>query len=96
MTAALKGGEWSAARSGRTLAPERHGTHFTGGWVGPRAGLDWRKISSTPGSFFLFYSYMSMAQQHSFNRHYIREFDTMLTIGKGITLILFQYYWWLQ
>ena len=19
---------------------ERHGTHFTGGWVGPRAGLD--------------------------------------------------------
>ena len=21
--------------------PERHGTHCTGGWVGPRAGLDW-------------------------------------------------------
>jgi len=29
---------------------ERPGTHFTGGWVGPRAGLDERKISSTPGS----------------------------------------------
>ena len=24
-------------------------THFTGGWVGPRAGLDGRKISSLPG-----------------------------------------------
>jgi len=28
---------------------ERPGTHFTGGWVGPRAGLEGRKISSPPG-----------------------------------------------
>jgi len=28
---------------------ERPGTHYTGGWVGPRAGLDGRKISSPPG-----------------------------------------------
>jgi len=28
---------------------ERPGTHFTGGWVGHRAGLDGRKISSPPG-----------------------------------------------
>ena len=28
---------------------ERPGTHFTGGWVGPRAGLDGRIISSPPG-----------------------------------------------
>ena len=28
---------------------ERSGTHFTGGWVGPRAGLEGRKISSPPG-----------------------------------------------
>jgi len=27
----------------------RSGTHCTGGWVGPRAGLDGRKISSPPG-----------------------------------------------
>ena len=27
---------------------ERPGTHFTRGWVGPRAGLDGRKISSPP------------------------------------------------
>ena len=43
MTAALEGGEWSAARPGRTLPRERPGTHFTGGWVSPRAGLDGRK-----------------------------------------------------
>ena len=28
---------------------ERQGTHCTGGWVGPRAGLDGRKISSPSG-----------------------------------------------
>jgi hypothetical protein len=39
--AALVGGEWSASRPGRftpgEIAPS---THWTGGWVGPRAGLD--------------------------------------------------------
>ena len=49
MTAALEGGELSAARPGRTLPPERPGAHSTGGWVGPRAGLEGRKISSPPG-----------------------------------------------
>ena len=43
MTAALEGGEWSAARPGRTYPRERPGTHFTGGWVGPRAGLEGEK-----------------------------------------------------
>jgi len=28
---------------------ERPGTNFTGGWVGSRAGLEGRKISSPPG-----------------------------------------------
>jgi len=28
---------------------DRPGTHFTGGWVDPRAGLDGRKTSSPPG-----------------------------------------------
>ena len=28
---------------------ERAGTHFTGGWVGPRDGLDEQKISSPSG-----------------------------------------------
>jgi len=40
MTAALEGAEWSAARPGRTLPRERPGTHCTGGWVGPRVGLE--------------------------------------------------------
>jgi len=32
------------------LSPgERTGNDFTVGWVGPRAGLDGRKISSPPG-----------------------------------------------
>ena len=41
--------------SGQQHAPaalytrERPGTHFIGGWVGRRAGLDGRKISSPPG-----------------------------------------------
>ena len=45
MTTALEG------VSGRRHAPavlyprERPGTHCTGGWVGPRTGLDGRKIS---------------------------------------------------
>jgi hypothetical protein len=41
-TSALDGGEWSASRPGHALDPEKGppGTHCTGGWVGPRAGLD--------------------------------------------------------
>ena len=32
--------EGSASRPGRSLLPGRPGTHCTGGWVTPRAGLD--------------------------------------------------------
>jgi hypothetical protein len=41
-TSALDGGEWSASRSGHALAPGKGppGTHWTGGRVDPRAGLD--------------------------------------------------------
>jgi hypothetical protein len=41
-TSALYGGEWSASCPGRALTPEERtlGTHWTEGWVGPRAGLD--------------------------------------------------------
>ena len=34
------GGGWSAQRPGRFTPGERPGTHCTGGWVGPRTGLD--------------------------------------------------------
>jgi hypothetical protein len=36
LTSALAGGEWSASRPGRVT----RGSHWIGGWVGPRAGLD--------------------------------------------------------
>jgi len=39
----------SAPRPGSFHPQERHGTHFTGGWVGPRAGLEGWKYSSPPG-----------------------------------------------
>ena len=44
MTAALEGDEWPAVSPGRPR--ETPVTHCTGGWVGLRAGLDGRKISS--------------------------------------------------
>jgi hypothetical protein len=48
LTSPLAGGEWSASRPGR-FAP---GTHWIGGWVDPRAGLDdveKRKFLTLPG-----------------------------------------------
>jgi hypothetical protein len=50
LTSALDGGEWSVSRHGRFTARGRApGTHWIGGWVGPRAVLDTvvkRKIPS--------------------------------------------------
>jgi hypothetical protein len=38
LTSALHGGEWSASLPGRFTPRERApGTHWIGGWVGPRA-----------------------------------------------------------
>jgi hypothetical protein len=39
-TSALDGGEWSVSRPGRFTYRGAPGTHWIGGWVGPRAGLD--------------------------------------------------------
>jgi hypothetical protein len=53
LTSAIVGGEWSASHPGRFTPRERtRGTHWLGGWVDPRAGLDdvtKRKILSLPG-----------------------------------------------
>ena len=51
MTTALEGGEGSASRPGRCLPRERPGTHCTGGWVGPRAGLERCGKSRPPPAF---------------------------------------------
>jgi hypothetical protein len=41
LTSSLDGGEWSASRPSRFTRKERaRGTHWIGGWVGPRAVLD--------------------------------------------------------
>jgi hypothetical protein len=41
LTSALDGGEWSASRPCRFIPEETAtGTHWTEGWVGPRAGLN--------------------------------------------------------
>jgi hypothetical protein len=41
LTSALVGGEWSASRPGRFNPGERApDTHWIGGWVGPRVGLN--------------------------------------------------------
>ena len=49
MTAALEGVSGQHHAPAALYPQERPGTHFTGGWVGPRAGLDGRKISSPLG-----------------------------------------------
>jgi hypothetical protein len=41
LTSALVGDEWSASRPSRFTPWDRvTGTHYIGGWVGPRTGLD--------------------------------------------------------
>ena len=40
MTMALEGGEGSRHAPSALYPWEKPGTHCTGGWVGPRAGLD--------------------------------------------------------
>jgi hypothetical protein len=49
-TSALDGGEWSELRPGRAFAPGERTpcTHWTGGWVGPRAGLDTEDTGKIP------------------------------------------------
>jgi hypothetical protein len=42
LTSALIGGEWSASRPVRFTPAERaHDTHWIGGWVDARAGLEY-------------------------------------------------------
>jgi hypothetical protein len=45
LTSALAGGEWSASRPGRFTPGERApSTHWIGGWVDPRVGMDtWKE-----------------------------------------------------
>jgi hypothetical protein len=53
LTSPLDGAEWLGSRPGRFTSEEKYpGTHWIGGWVGPRAGLDdseKRKFLTLPG-----------------------------------------------
>jgi hypothetical protein len=53
LSSALVGGEWSTSRTGHFTPGERApGTHWVGGWVDLRAGLDdleKRKFLTLPG-----------------------------------------------
>jgi hypothetical protein len=40
LTLALDGGEWSTSHSSRFTLEGAPGTHWIGGWVGPKASLD--------------------------------------------------------
>jgi len=48
MTAALEGVSGQQHAPAALYPRERKGAQFTGGWVGPRAGLDGRETSSPP------------------------------------------------
>jgi hypothetical protein len=56
LTSALAGGDWSASQPDRFTSEKRApGTHWIGGWVDPRAGLDEvekRKFLTLPGLEF--------------------------------------------
>ena len=83
MTAALEGGEWSAARPGHTLPPgkTRYPLHRRLG--GPRAGRDGRKISSP-----LLYTIYSM-KQRSFERTFIVILCVTLTCNVDICIYVY-------
>jgi len=52
LTSALYGGEWSASLSDRFITRERApGTHWLGGWLGSRAGLDTMSNREFPAPF---------------------------------------------
>ena len=81
MTAALQGREWPAARHGRTLpTKKRLGTHCTGGWVGPRAGLEGIRSPDSPARSQSLYR-LSYPDHHSYtipynkNKKYTRFFS---------------------
>jgi hypothetical protein len=50
LTSALAGGEWSTSRPGRFTPGEiAPGTHWIGGWVGPRTAMEKKQFLTLPG-----------------------------------------------
>jgi len=58
MTAAIEGVSGQQHAPAAIYRREIHGTHFTGGWVGPMVGLDGRKVSFPTGIYIYIYIYI--------------------------------------
>jgi hypothetical protein len=94
LTSVLDGGEWSALCRGRFTPRERaHGTHWIGGWVGPRAvleGMVRRKIHSPrQGSNPRIPIVQPVAQRYTTELSYLRTtFLNYSMCGKTILIFL--------
>jgi len=77
-------GEWSASRPERVTPGERAtDTHSTGGWVGPRAGLErWRREKKPCPRPVLNSGPARRMKCHS-SQGITKELDTQLTRGKS-------------
>jgi hypothetical protein len=94
LTSALDGGEWSASRLGRFTPRERaHGTHWVGGWVGPKTVLDAmvkRKIprprrESNPRTPIV----QPIAQRYTTELNFANSLDTVLNELAQQRLLIF-------
>jgi hypothetical protein len=64
MASSLDGGGWSTSHSGLFYPRERHSTHCTVGWVGPRASLE-RCRKSRPPPGFNYQTFQSVVSCHT-------------------------------
>jgi hypothetical protein len=75
LTSTLDGGEWSASHPGYFTPRERApSTHWIGGWVGPRYGLDiLQKIISFD---------TTLKSLHTLLSHNVQVFPTLFFVGE--------------
>jgi hypothetical protein len=101
LTLALDGGEWSASRPGRfTPWGNASGTHWIGGWVGPKAGLDavvkrkipspcqdWNPQTSSPLPRAISLSYPSSHHHHHHHHHVNSVVVLGMTVWRSINKV---------
>jgi hypothetical protein len=68
-TSTLDGDEWPVSRSGLALPPENDpGTHWIGGWVGLRAGLDREDKAEVPKLWGIKYKRLKLGGGQAYDR----------------------------